>query len=160
MNASGTAAALTVLAASLALGSPAYGGRFWFSLDGVGENQPITGTPAEYIDPNNGINPATGRRLGPAKADLSDFQSIEQIWEAYREVVEFYTQFVPVLDNITARSFEENAPTPFLSACVDGRLAYGRDITLDCGPHYNNQLLLVQGATNVGNSIAALASRP
>ncbi|MBL8880109.1 MAG: hypothetical protein JNG88_13405 [Phycisphaerales bacterium] len=31
--------------------------RLWFSVDGVGENQPINGTPPEYQSPAEGVNP-------------------------------------------------------------------------------------------------------
>jgi len=132
---------------------PQVPGKFCPSTSGVCH---VNLLKAFEIALNGGVNPANGRRLGPGGTGLPGFQSMEEVWDAYREQVEFYAPFVPVLDNITAKSFEEIAPTPFLSACVDGRLAYGRDITLECGPHYNNQLVLVQGATNVGNSMAAL----
>lgn len=42
--------------------APAVEGRFWFSTSGVGENQPIQGTPGEYSGWTQGTNP----RIDPA----------------------------------------------------------------------------------------------
>lgn len=50
--------------------------RLWFSTTGVAENEPINGTPAEYISPTEGVNPTptsdgTTRRLYLWKSILS-----------------------------------------------------------------------------------------
>lgn len=41
--------------------------RIWFSATGVGENEPINGTPSEYVTPDTGVNPAIDAQAGAGR---------------------------------------------------------------------------------------------
>lgn len=64
MASSKTLACLVVLCA---LSLEAQGGRFWFSLSGVDEFDPINGTPSEFTDYFTGVNPELSADAGRAR---------------------------------------------------------------------------------------------
>jgi pyruvate formate-lyase/glycerol dehydratase family glycyl radical enzyme len=106
---------------------------------------------------NDGLNPVTGIRLHPGKGDLSGFASYEDLVEAYRQQLSYYVQFLPFFDSITCSTYAELTPTPFLSSLIDGRIAFGRDISRGGGEkNYNVLLLEAHGSANVGNALAAV----
>lgn len=47
--------------------APASAARVWFSTSGVAENEPITGTPGEFINYNTGLNPALDASNGTGR---------------------------------------------------------------------------------------------
>jgi pyruvate formate-lyase/glycerol dehydratase family glycyl radical enzyme len=104
---------------------------------------------------NGGTNPSTRRCLFPQDRHLLTFRSYRDVLRSFQRQLESYVGIVPVLDTITARSYAALTPTPFLSALVDGRVEYGRDVSAGGGT-YNNQVCLGYGLANVANSLASL----
>ena len=104
---------------------------------------------------NGGTNPSTGNRLFPMEKSLLTFRSYQDVLSAFQRQLESYIGVVPVLDTITAQSYAAGTPTPFLSALVDDRIEYGRDVSQG-GGGYNNQVCLGYGLANTANSLAAL----
>lgn len=104
---------------------------------------------------NGGINPSTGTSLFAQEKSLLTFRSYQDVLSAFQRQLESYIGVVPVLDTITAQSYAALTPTPFLSALVDGRIGYGRDVS-EGGGRYNNQVCLGYGLANTANSLAAL----
>ncbi|MCG3126692.1 MAG: hypothetical protein CHACPFDD_01544 [Phycisphaerae bacterium] len=58
---------LLIVLSVTAVGSEAWAARFWFSLSGVDEFQPIDGTPSEFTDFFNGVNPELSADVGRAR---------------------------------------------------------------------------------------------
>ncbi len=56
-----------LLAISCVPAAAAYNIRLWFSTEGAAEGGPISGTPAEWIDPWTGINPTIDASSGAAR---------------------------------------------------------------------------------------------
>jgi len=104
---------------------------------------------------NGGSNPSTGRRVFPQSENLLTFQSYRDVLLSFKRQLESYVAVVPVVDAITAQSYAALTPTPFLSALVDGRILYGRDVS-EGGGNYNNQVCLGYGLANTANSLASL----
>jgi pyruvate formate-lyase/glycerol dehydratase family glycyl radical enzyme len=102
---------------------------------------------------NNGKNPANGLVLGPRNGGLEEFESYEDVVRAYKEQLDYYLAFAPLLDNVTCRSYARLNPTPFLSALLDHRIQIGKDVEEGGGPNYQNTLALAHGTVNVGNAL-------
>ncbi|MCG3125823.1 MAG: hypothetical protein CHACPFDD_00650 [Phycisphaerae bacterium] len=58
---------LLIVLSVTAVGSEARAARFWFSLSGVDEVQPIDGTPSEFTDFFTGVNPELSADTGRAR---------------------------------------------------------------------------------------------
>jgi len=105
---------------------------------------------------NNGVNRNNGSKLCPGDGNLTEFKSFNEILSAYKRQLNYYLNFVPVLDNITASAYAELNPTPFLSALIDSRIKSAKDITEGRGLNYNDTLVQGHGVVNVGNSLASI----
>lgn len=106
---------------------------------------------------HNGYNSNTGLTMQPGMGELKDFTSAEQILEAYKQQVEFYLQFPPIMDSVTCKAYEILNQTPFISMLIDGRLESGMDISYGVdGQSFHNLLSEAHGSVNIGNSLAAI----
>lgn len=124
---------------------------------------PLTGADCQFnllkileLALNNGVNPATGLQLCPENGDLTTFSSFNDVKEAYKKQVEFYVSLAPLLDTVTAQTYAELTPTPFLSTLIDFRIKIGRDVSEGGGPNYVSSNTLGHGIINVGNALAAI----
>jgi pyruvate-formate lyase len=91
------------------------------------------------------------------KGSLEDFTCVEDILNAYKDQLEFYLQFPPIMDSVTSKTYEVLTPTPFLSMLIDNRMESGLDISRGIdNKTYHNLLIEAHGSINVGNSIAAI----
>ena len=106
---------------------------------------------------NNGRNPETGFTLHPGKGGLESFTCLENALQAYKDQLDFYLQFPPIMDNVTCKTYEMLTPTPFLSMLIDNRMESGKDISCGRDDHtYHNLLIEAHGSINVGNSLAVI----
>lgn len=129
-----------------------------------GKSIPVTGGATHVnllkileLTLNNGVNPNNDIQPCPGGGDLTTFASFSDIMRAFKRQLEFYLKLCPLLDNITAMTYAELTPTPFLSSLIDYRIEIGKDVTQGSGPNYTVSHILVHGGpVNVGNSLAAL----
>lgn len=104
---------------------------------------------------NNGADPATGVQLLPGRGDLTAFDSVEALSDAYREQLRFYTRISIEMDTLADTCLEEMVPDAFCSALVDDCIARGRTIK-EGGAVYDIISGLQSGASNVANAFMAL----
>ena len=107
---------------------------------------------------NNGTDPATGIQLLPGRGDLTAFDSIEAIYDAYREQLRFYTRLSIEMDTVADLCLETMVPDAFCSALVDDCIARGKTIK-EGGAVYDIISGLQSGAANVADSFMALKTR-
>lgn len=106
---------------------------------------------------NNGMNPSTGITLCPGDGNLTDFTSVNDVLKAYERQLAFYLKLCPLLDNVSAMTYAQLTPTPFLSCLIDYRIEIGKDVTEGTGPNYSASHILTHGGPiNIGNSLAAI----
>lgn len=102
-----------------------------------------------------GIDPASGKRLGPDTGDPATFTSYEQVREA------FLTQLRHVVDvkiagnNVIETIFATHLPTPFLSVLTDGCRQSGRDYNAG-GSKYNTRYIQVVGIGTITDALTAI----
>ncbi|HUV07124.1 MAG TPA: pyruvate formate lyase family protein [Spirochaetia bacterium] len=125
-------------------------------VDHTGASVYINLTKVLELSLNGGKDPATGLSLFPSEKSLTSFASFEDLWQSFKEQLESYMHFVPVLTSITSSLDPELNPTPFASALLDYRIEMGADMTEGGGPNDNNTIVQGHGLPNVANSMAAI----
>ena len=104
---------------------------------------------------NNGVDPKTGLQLLPGQGDLTDFNSFEELYQAFHEQFMYYTRTSFHLDAVADVCLEEMVPDAFCSALVDDCLPRGLTVK-EGGARYDVVSGLQSGVTNVANALMAL----
>ena len=119
---------------------PAYGLTNWFELA-----------------LNDGVDPGTGVQVGPACGDLTTFETIDDVKEAFRKQVEYFAEIVAAASNVWIPVRAKLTPCPFLSVFIDHRVEICRDVTGGGPPNYNHsQVMQGHGIIDIADSLAAL----
>jgi formate C-acetyltransferase len=106
---------------------------------------------------NDGVDPATGVRIGPACGDLTTFESIDDVKEAFKKQVEYFAEIVSTAANVVLPVRAKLNPCPFLSVFIDHRLDVCKDVTAGGPPNYNHsQVMQGHGIIDIADSLAAL----
>ncbi|NOY80460.1 MAG: hypothetical protein GXP31_05580 [Kiritimatiellaeota bacterium] len=104
---------------------------------------------------HGGRCPRTGKRVGRPHA--AEFATYEELHAAYRERAAYCIRLALEQDLRAYRFQARNLPFPFLSACTEGCLDSGRDVT-DGGALYNPAGVNLFGIANVADALAAIRS--
>lgn len=104
---------------------------------------------------NNGINPVTGIRVGPATGDPRTFSNFEELYEAFLQQLRYMVDLKMRVSNYIDRMFAKYAPAPFLSIVIDDCVSSGKDY-YDGGPRYNTNYIQCCGLGTVTDSLVAL----
>jgi len=104
---------------------------------------------------NNGINPVTSIRVGPATGDPCTFASYTQLYTAFLKQLHYVVELKMKVSNYIDRMFAKYAPAPFLSVVIDDCVSRGKDY-YDGGPRYNTSYIQCCGLGTVTDSLAAL----
>lgn len=104
---------------------------------------------------HNGLDPATGKVLGPqtgAPESLTTFEAVFQAFAAqFRHVLEIKLRGNRIVEEMYAREM----PAPFLSVITDDCIAKGLDYNAG-GARYNNSYIQFVGIGSLTDSLAAL----
>lgn len=104
---------------------------------------------------NDGVCMLTGRRIGPSTGTLEDYNSFEELEDAYRLQVDYFIdRMIPLCDAVD-RMHAEFLPSPFLSAVIRDCIDKGTDVTAG-GARYNLSGIQAIQVANVADSLAAL----
>lgn len=107
---------------------------------------------------NNGVDPKTGIQLisyNGKKDRYVNFDSFEQLWEAWKKFLKYYTDLAVESDNICDISLTEHDKDPFASSLVDDCINRGKTLK-EGGAIYDFVSHSTVGPTTVGDSLAAL----
>ncbi len=104
---------------------------------------------------NNGIDPVTGKTVGPQTGDPRNFTNFEELYAAFLEQVHYVVDQKIRVSNYIDRMFAKYAPAPFLSVVIDDCITKGKDY-YDGGPRYNTSYIQCCGLATVTDSLAAL----
>jgi len=104
---------------------------------------------------NNGIDPETGKKLGPETGDPRGFKTFEQLYEAwYRQMVYFVNLKLSV-NNYIERMFSLYAPATFLSLYIDDCIEKGKDY-YSGGARYNTTYIQCTGLGTITDCFTTL----
>ena len=105
---------------------------------------------------NNGVQRLTGLKLGLETGDASQFNSFEEVWDAFEAQVRHVVPFCHAIKNADKAAFAAYRPSPFESALSEKCIQRGQDITRGGTAPFQWFAMSVAGLPNVGNSLAAI----
>lgn len=94
-------------------------------------------------------------RLGPATGQLADFQSFEEVKQAYRQQMDYWVEMQARSTDIMDEVHRELKPLPYLSLLIDGCIEQGKDINTGAAP-YNFTGPQAAGVATVADSLAVI----
>lgn len=104
---------------------------------------------------NNGVDPRTGRRLGPATGDPAGFTSYEQLFEAFRRQLNHFVDIKIKGNNIIEQLYATHMPAPFLSILIDDCIKKGMDYH-EGGARYNSTYIQGVGLGSATDALSAI----
>jgi formate C-acetyltransferase len=104
---------------------------------------------------HNGVDPLTGRQVGPATGDPRAFTSFDQVYAAFEKQLSWVVGLKVRVNNRIERMYALHSPAPFLSVVINDCIARGRDY-YDGGPRYNTNYIQCCGIGTVTDSLSAV----
>lgn len=107
---------------------------------------------------NDGIDPLTGTRVGPATGAAADFADFDALYAAFERQLDYAVSWKVAIDNKLARIYADTMPAPFLSVLIADCIANGRDY-YSGGARYNTDYIQCCGIGTVTDSLSALKTQ-
>ena len=104
---------------------------------------------------NDGLDPQTGKRIGPATGDPRGFDSFEQLFEAYQRQLKHFVDLKIAGNNVIERLYANYMPSPYMSLLMDDCIARGRDYH-NGGPRYNPTYIQGVGLGTLADALTAV----
>ena len=104
---------------------------------------------------NDGVDPNSGRQVGPRTGDARKFTSYEQLMDAYRRQLGYFIDLKIKGNNIIERLYANYMPAPFMSVVMDDCIARGLDYH-NGGARYNPTYIQGVGIGTLTDSLAAV----
>jgi formate C-acetyltransferase len=106
---------------------------------------------------NDGVDPRTGTRIGPATGDPRSFRSFEDLYAAFAAQLHHVVDVKVAGNALIERLYAREAPAPFLSVLIDDCIARGRDYN-DGGARYNTSYIQCVGIGTVTDCLSAIGT--
>jgi formate C-acetyltransferase len=103
----------------------------------------------------DGLDKQSGKVFYKGLGKFVEFNSFEQVFEAWKHQIKYYTQKTVEIDTAVDTALEENVPDILCSAFVDSCISRGKTIK-EGGSKYDFISGLQVGIANLGNSMAAI----
>jgi len=104
---------------------------------------------------NDGIDPRTGRRIGPQTGDPAQFETFDELFDAYKQQLNYFVDVKVRGNNVIERLYARFMPAPFLSLLIDDCIATGRDYH-DGGARYNTTYIQGVGLGTITDAMTAI----
>ncbi|MBN2131977.1 MAG: glycyl radical protein [Sedimentisphaerales bacterium] len=104
---------------------------------------------------HNGRDPRTGRQIGPATGDVSEFDTFDRFFAAYREQLACFVDLKVAGNNVIERLYAQFMPSPFLSLLMDDCIEKAADYH-DGGCRYSTTYIQGVGLGTTTDSLAAI----
>lgn len=103
----------------------------------------------------NGVDPITRELLGLKTGDSADFNSYEELFEAFKKQLKYFVDIKVKGNNIIERLYATKMPVPFLSVIIDDCIAKGKDYNSG-GARYNTSYIQGVGIGNITDMLASI----
>ncbi|MGQ9589147.1 MAG: trans-4-hydroxy-L-proline dehydratase [Planctomycetota bacterium] len=103
----------------------------------------------------DGVDPRTGKRIGPQTGSPAGFRSFEDVFRAFRAQLRHFMDVKIRGNQVVERLYAEHMPAPFLSTVIDDCIAKGKDYNAG-GARYNTSYVQGVGLGTVTDSLAAI----
>jgi pyruvate-formate lyase len=104
---------------------------------------------------HDGVDPRTGRRLGPRTGEAGSFRAFDELFRAFETQLRHLVDIKIRGNQIVERMYATRMPAPFLSVLTDDCIRNGRDYNAG-GARYNNTSIQAVGIGTVTDSLSAL----
>jgi len=104
---------------------------------------------------HNGIDPITGKVIGLQLGEFSNFKTFDDLWNAYKKQVEFFTDLAAQQEEIEYRVAGESSPFLFVSMLYDDCMESGKGI-FSGGIKYLGGTFETYGNSNTADSLTAI----
>ncbi len=104
---------------------------------------------------HNGVDPRTGRQIGPATGDPAGFATFDDVMAAFEAQLGYWVDVKVRGNQVIERLYAEQMPAPFLSVLIDDCIAKGRDYH-DGGARYNTSYIQGVGLGTMADALAAI----
>ena len=104
---------------------------------------------------HDGVDPRTGKQLGPKTGDPRRFESFDDCFAAWRNQVLYFVDVKTKGNDAVERLYAERMPAPFLSLLIDDCIKTGRDYH-DGGARYNTSYIQGVGIGTTTDALTAL----
>ncbi len=104
---------------------------------------------------HDGVDPRTGKHLGPSTGKAEQFTSFDDLMAAYQRQLEHFVAIKVQGSNIIDRLYATRMPAPFLSIIVDDCIAKGKDYNAG-GARYNTNYIQGVGIGTLTDSFSAI----
>ncbi len=104
---------------------------------------------------HNGVDPITGKQLGPRTGEPESFQTFEEVFAAYRAQFKHFLEIKLRGNHLIERIYATQMPAPFLSVMTDDCVKRGLDYNAG-GARYNNTYIQFVGLGTLADSFSAM----
>ncbi|MCF6464514.1 trans-4-hydroxy-L-proline dehydratase [Clostridium sp. Cult2] len=104
---------------------------------------------------NNGVDPLTKKVIGIRTGNPREFESFNQLMEAYRKQVNHFVEIKIRGNNIIERLYQKYMPSPFLSVIIDDCIKNGEDYNAG-GARYNSMYIQGVGIGTLTDSLSSI----
>jgi trans-4-hydroxy-L-proline dehydratase len=104
---------------------------------------------------HDGVDPRTGRQLGPHTGRASEFASFDDFYRGFETQLRHFIDLKILGNQLIQRIFALDMPAPFLSVLTDDCIRRGIDYNAG-GARYNNTFIQAVGIGTVTDSLAAV----
>ena len=104
---------------------------------------------------NNGVNPLTGKQVSIKTGDPRDFNSYQELYDAFKTQLNYIVNQKLLVSNYIDRMFAKYSPATFLSVVIEDCITKGKDY-YNGGPRYNTNYIQCTGLGTVTDSLATL----
>jgi pyruvate formate-lyase/glycerol dehydratase family glycyl radical enzyme len=103
----------------------------------------------------NGYDKVSGKQLGLKLGYAKDFNTYEELFEAYKKQIEYCADIKIEGSNIIEKIYADYMPTPFLSIITNDCIIKGKDYNAG-GARYNTNYIQGVGIGTITDSLAAI----
>ena len=104
---------------------------------------------------NNGHDPRTGKQIGLQTGDPCQFETFDELFEAYCKQLNYFINVKVRGNNVIERLYAEYMPAPFLSMLISDCIATGKDYH-NGGARYNTSYIQGVGLGTITDCMAAI----
>jgi formate C-acetyltransferase len=104
---------------------------------------------------HNGLDPRTDKNIGIETGNPADFDSFDELFQAFSRQVNHFINIKITGNNIIERLYAEYIPAPFLSLLIDDCILKGKDYH-NGGPRYNTTYIQGVGTGTITDTLASI----
>ncbi len=104
---------------------------------------------------NNGLDPRTGLRIGLETGDPAQFETFEELFEAYEKQLNYFVDIKIQGNNVVERLYANYMPAPFLSLLIDDCITKGKDYH-NGGARYDTSYIQGVGIGTMADTMTAI----